>query len=123
MVGVLGRMSRLTVGGSLLRNLSYTPAGVSYSPKMTYVEASSVQPEPCFRVLNESGGVVESANKYVDVVPLEQKIKMYKKMAMTNVMDEILYSAQRQGRISFYMTCAGEVKELVSDGGSGEWNG
>ncbi len=34
--------------------------------------------------------------------------RMYKSMATVNVMDTILYDAQRQGRISFYMTSFGE---------------
>lgn len=33
---------------------------------------------------------------------------MYKCMVMLNTMDKILYDAQRQGRISFYMTNYGE---------------
>jgi len=38
----------------------------------------------------------------------EQTLKMYKTMVTLNVMDTILYDAQRQGRISFYMTNYGE---------------
>jgi TPP-dependent pyruvate/acetoin dehydrogenase alpha subunit len=34
--------------------------------------------------------------------------KMYKNMVTLNVMDGVLYDAQRQGRISFYMTASGE---------------
>lgn len=34
--------------------------------------------------------------------------KMYKTMLTLNVMDTVLYDAQRQGRISFYMTNYGE---------------
>jgi 2-oxoisovalerate dehydrogenase E1 component alpha subunit len=33
---------------------------------------------------------------------------MYKDMLTLNAMDMILYDAQRQGRISFYMTSFGE---------------
>lgn len=35
-------------------------------------------------------------------------VKMYKNMITLNTMDLILYEAQRQGRISFYMTSYGE---------------
>lgn len=35
-------------------------------------------------------------------------LKMYQNMLMLNAMDVILYEAQRQGRISFYMTSYGE---------------
>jgi 2-oxoisovalerate dehydrogenase E1 component alpha subunit len=35
-------------------------------------------------------------------------IKMYKAMVTLSIMDQIMYDAQRQGRISFYMTNYGE---------------
>ncbi|KAJ3213855.1 hypothetical protein HK099_007160 [Clydaea vesicula] len=38
----------------------------------------------------------------------ESLLKMYKNMITLNTMDLILYEAQRQGRISFYMTSYGE---------------
>ncbi|KAF9953362.1 hypothetical protein BGZ70_000274 [Mortierella alpina] len=40
--------------------------------------------------------------------------KIYKDMLTLNVMDLILYEAQRQGRISFYMTNAGEEAYIGS---------
>lgn len=33
---------------------------------------------------------------------------MYKNMTLLNILDRIMYDAQRQGRISFYMTNFGE---------------
>ena len=35
-------------------------------------------------------------------------VEIYRKMVTLNMMDNILYDAQRQGRISFYMTNYGE---------------
>ena len=35
-------------------------------------------------------------------------IKMYKKMTLLTKLDSIMYEAQRQGRISFYLTNHGE---------------
>lgn len=35
-------------------------------------------------------------------------LRWYKDMITLNTMDKILYDAQRQGRISFYMTSFGE---------------
>lgn len=35
-------------------------------------------------------------------------LKMYRSMIALNTMDLIMYEAQRQGRISFYMTSYGE---------------
>jgi len=38
----------------------------------------------------------------------ETQVALYKKMVLLNMVDNILYEAQRQGRISFYMTNYGE---------------
>ena len=38
---------------------------------------------------------------------------MYKTMVQLNVMDSILYEAQRQGRLSFYMTNYGIIFFMV----------
>ena len=35
-------------------------------------------------------------------------LKMYTSMVQQNQMDDIMYNAQRQGRVSFYMTNYGE---------------
>jgi 2-oxoisovalerate dehydrogenase E1 component alpha subunit len=35
-------------------------------------------------------------------------LRMYRTMVFTRVLDERMVSAQRQGRLSFYLTCAGE---------------
>ena len=42
----------------------------------------------------------------------ELALKLYKGMVTLDNMDRILYEAQRQGRISFYMTCYGEEATL-----------
>lgn len=41
-------------------------------------------------------------------LPKEECLKMHETMVTLNVMDKIMYDAQRQGRISFYMTNYGE---------------
>ena len=38
----------------------------------------------------------------------EEALKMYSSMVTLETMDTILYEAQRQGRISFYLTSIGE---------------
>lgn len=57
-------------------------------------------------VLNEQGDVVEGGKD----PELGQDIctQMYTNMLRLNAMDNIFYDAQRQGRISFYMTSYGE---------------
>ncbi|XP_002165745.2 2-oxoisovalerate dehydrogenase subunit alpha, mitochondrial isoform X1 [Hydra vulgaris] len=61
---------------------------------------------PVYQVLNASGEV-----KNKDEDPKVEKsvlVNVYKMMIQLNSMDKILYESQRQGRISFYMTCYGE---------------
>lgn len=43
----------------------------------------------------------------------EKVVKMYETMIRLHTMDQIFYDAQRQGRISFYMTCNGEEGTLI----------
>jgi 2-oxoisovalerate dehydrogenase E1 component alpha subunit len=46
----------------------------------------------------------------------EEVIRLYKDMLFISIMDLIMFDAQRQGRLSFYMVSAGE--EAVSIGSS-----
>lgn len=39
--------------------------------------------------------------------------RMYRTMVTLNTMDQIFYDAQRQGRISFYMTAYGADSRMV----------
>lgn len=72
---------------------------------------SIVKPEdqssiPTYRVMNREGKILN--NSQDPQLGEGLCIRMYKNMAMLNTMDKILYDAQRQGRISFYMTNYGE---------------
>jgi 2-oxoisovalerate dehydrogenase E1 component alpha subunit len=65
---------------------------------------------PVFYVTDYNGDIVntsyyEEARKHISDDLL---VKMYKDMISLNTMDDILYNAQRQGRVSFYMTNYGE---------------
>ncbi|KAJ3295148.1 hypothetical protein HK104_002958 [Borealophlyctis nickersoniae] len=78
--------------------------GSNYTEELHFVEKGVVI--PTYRVLDVDGTVI---NKTHD--PKLSKdicLKMYKDMLTLNIMDLILYDAQRQGRISFYMTNYGE---------------
>lgn len=65
------------------------------------------EPAECYRVMDNMGAIIEpeSAPAALDS---DEIVQMYKTMTKLNVMDGIFYDAQRQGRISFYMTCTGE---------------
>ena len=62
---------------------------------------------PVYRVLDTDGQVREGA---LDPgLDKETVVRMYGTMVRLQAMDQIFYNAQRQGRISFYMTSTGEV--------------
>ncbi|KAG8383847.1 hypothetical protein BUALT_Bualt04G0056300 [Buddleja alternifolia] len=59
----------------------------------------------CYRVLDDNGQPI--SNNFVEI-DKEISVKMYKDMVTLQTMDTIFYEAQRQGRISFYVTACGE---------------
>ncbi|KAJ3110085.1 hypothetical protein HDU96_006929 [Phlyctochytrium bullatum] len=61
---------------------------------------------PTYRVLDQEGNVIVAAEE--PKLPKEEALRIYQLMITLNSMDVILYEAQRQGRISFYMTSYGE---------------
>lgn len=65
-----------------------------------------------YRVVDQKGNVVDAGFE-PDLSP-EEIVGLYKTMLFVSTMDVIMYDAQRQGRISFYMVSAGE--EAVSVG-------
>lgn len=60
----------------------------------------------CFRRMNLHGDTIDP--DYKPTLDDATLLKLYTYMVRINVMDNIYYDAQRQGRISFYMTCYGE---------------
>jgi len=59
-----------------------------------------------FQILNKEGKLIEGASE--PNISKEMCLDMYKAMVKLEVMDGVLYEAQRQGRISFYMQTRGE---------------
>jgi 2-oxoisovalerate dehydrogenase E1 component alpha subunit len=64
------------------------------------------KPMACFRVMDERAEFRKP--DYVVKHDDDTLKRMYRTMVQLNEMDKILYDAQRQGRISFYMTSYGE---------------
>jgi len=60
---------------------------------------------PIFQTLNEEGEL--AAGKTMPFSPAEA-VKLFDSMVAVSAYDAVLYDVQRQGRISFYMTNAGE---------------
>lgn len=59
-----------------------------------------------YAVLNEQGNIVDGAED--PELGRDMCTEIYSNMLRLNAMDNIFYDAQRQGRISFYMTSYGE---------------
>lgn len=66
----------------------------------------NIAPLQAYRVMDHTGVVFDKAHD--PNLPKEEVIDWYTKMVTLHTMDGILYEAQRQGRISFYMTHYGE---------------
>ncbi|EEF42048.1 2-oxoisovalerate dehydrogenase subunit alpha 1, mitochondrial isoform X2 [Ricinus communis] len=73
---------------------------------MKFISGSSQKRVPCYRILDENGDLIENSD--FDEVSKEIAVKMYNEMVTLQMMDTIFYEAQRQGRISFYVTSIGE---------------
>lgn len=69
---------------------------------------------PTYRVVDQHGEVVDTT--FAPDISEEEVVKLYTDMLYISIMDLIMFDAQRQGRISFYMVSAGE--EAVSVGSS-----
>ncbi|XP_035450724.2 2-oxoisovalerate dehydrogenase subunit alpha, mitochondrial isoform X1 [Spodoptera frugiperda] len=81
-------------------------AKAPYVTEMKFLNESSYDPIPIYRVLDNSGSVLESREE--PSIDKDELVNMYKTMVQLTQMDKILYESQRQGRISFYMTNYGE---------------
>lgn len=65
-----------------------------------------------YRVVDQDGHVIDGSFK--PDLSEEEVVKLYKNMLTISIMDLIMFDAQRQGRLSFYMVSAGE--EAISVG-------
>ncbi|KAE8701799.1 2-oxoisovalerate dehydrogenase subunit alpha [Hibiscus syriacus] len=87
-------------------SLDFPGGKVSYTSDMNFISESSQTRVPCYRVLDDDGELIKDTD--FQQVSKEAAVKMYSKMVNLQIMDTIFYEAQRQGRISFYLTSAGE---------------
>ncbi|KAH6926884.1 hypothetical protein HPB50_022653 [Hyalomma asiaticum] len=79
--------------------------------KMEFVPANAYDGIPMYSILNRNGKLADG----VEEPKLEKDllVRMYTKMVQMNIIDQIMYESQRQGRISFYMTHYGEEGVLI----------
>jgi 2-oxoisovalerate dehydrogenase E1 component alpha subunit len=67
---------------------------------------SSFEKMKCFRVIDENGNVITPG--YDNQISEAETLKMFDAMVTMNEADQVYNAAQRQSRISFYMTQLGE---------------
>ncbi|MGO2132784.1 MAG: thiamine pyrophosphate-dependent dehydrogenase E1 component subunit alpha [Halomonas sp.] len=66
---------------------------------------------PTYRVLSQDGSQIEGAEG--PNLDRDKARRIYQAMIGTRVLDERMMSAQRQGRLSFYMQCTGEEAAVI----------
>lgn len=108
---------------SLMRTLSTTTLDDTISQQLTasgplpitsqcnVVDSQDSPKWPVFRVMNPDGSIIEESD--APDVDSQTLVKMYENMGKIRAFDDIMYNAQRQGRISFYMQHLGEEGALI----------
>lgn len=74
---------------------------------MDFIHPAENTAIPTYRVMNSDGVIVDSSHEPKDLDP-EEVLTWYRNMVSVSIMDIIMFDAQRQGRIPFYMVSAGE---------------
>jgi 2-oxoisovalerate dehydrogenase E1 component alpha subunit len=83
------------------------PGGrVTFTSELSFISESDDKRVPCYRVLDDNGDPIMLST--FQQVSKELAVKIYGNMVTLQMMDIIFYEAQRQGRISFYLTTTGE---------------
>ncbi|XP_042513650.1 2-oxoisovalerate dehydrogenase subunit alpha 2, mitochondrial-like [Macadamia integrifolia] len=86
--------------------LDFPGGKVKLTPEMRFICEYPENRIKCYRVLDDNGQPLMSSN--FQEVSKELATRMYRNMVTLQTMDTIFYEAQRQGRISFYVTSIGE---------------
>lgn len=99
-----GKTSDINEKEKQVEMTNFLGAKSAYTETLKITEAW--EPMECFRRLDLEGRVIDP--EYKVSLSDEELIKMFKTMTRLNVMDNIFYDVQRQGRIAFYMTSFGK---------------
>ncbi|KAF6227968.1 hypothetical protein HO133_007696 [Letharia lupina] len=85
------------------------PGAVSskFTTKLSFEHPSTHPAMPTYRVMDSDGVVVDESRK-PSGISNEEIVTWYRNMLTVSIMDLIMFDAQRQGRLSFYMVSAGE---------------
>eukprot|EP00899_Mesostigma_viride_P006816 jgi/Mesvir1/16135/Mv08412-RA.1 len=86
---------------------------LSTTPHLSFLDGRKLPTLPMLQLLDEGGKLVAEEGQ-LPVLSKDKAVQIYRVMVMLQVMDEIFYEAQRQGRISFYLTAEGEEAAIVA---------
>ncbi|KAK2967093.1 hypothetical protein RJ640_007408 [Escallonia rubra] len=89
----------------MFQSVDFPGGRVAFTSEMSFIAESSEKRVKCYRVLDDNGHPMSSR---FEQVSKEVAVKMYSSMVTLQIMDTIFYEAQRQGRLSFYLTSNGE---------------
>ncbi|KAJ5094743.1 hypothetical protein N7456_010604 [Penicillium angulare] len=78
-----------------------------FTTDMSFIKPSDLPAIPTYRVLDSDGELVDKTRGPPNVSDKEV-LTWYKNMLTVSIMDVVMFEAQRQGRLSFYMVSAGE---------------
>ncbi|KAL1974275.1 hypothetical protein VTN31DRAFT_5835 [Thermomyces dupontii] len=78
-----------------------------FTSELNFSRPSTFEAMPTYRVMDSDGEIVDKTRGAPDVSD-EEVLTWYKNMLTVSIMDMIMFEAQRQGRLSFYMVNAGE---------------
>ncbi|OTB14509.1 hypothetical protein K445DRAFT_318922 [Daldinia sp. EC12] len=84
----------------------------AFTSNLKFVVPSDYPALPTYRAVDQDGNIVDHSFK--PDLSEEEVVKLYRDMLTISIMDPVMFDAQRQGRISFYMVSAGE--EAISVG-------
>ncbi|KAJ5669748.1 hypothetical protein N7462_010818 [Penicillium macrosclerotiorum] len=98
-------LSRLTT--DMARVLFPGAVNSKFTTEMSFLKASDLPGIPTYRVIDSDGELVDKSRGPPKVSD-EEALSWYKNMLLVSIMDVVMFEAQRQGRLSFYMVSAGE---------------
>jgi 2-oxoisovalerate dehydrogenase E1 component alpha subunit len=88
-----------------------------FTTSLSFVRPGDIPALATYRILDQNGNLADPSRPEPDISPGEA-LKMYTDMLTVSIMDPIMYQAQRQGRLSFYMVSAGEEGIAVGSAAS-----
>lgn len=86
--------------------LDFPGGPVAFTSQLRFISESPQNRINCYRILDDDGNTIAGSN--FQQVDKDIAVKIYNHMVTLQIMDTIFYEAQRQGRISFYVTAIGE---------------